>query len=750
MLIRKTMLAGVSLPLVLLGGCGGGGGGGAVSSTPTPAPATVPTPAPAPTPTPAPTSFDTAEYRRSNAAVQAQALTAYNAGASGSGVIAGVIDSGLLAANIAEFPRIDANSTDLAGSRGYFQESADGDHGTIVSQVLLGARNDVGTLGLAPGATLLVLRTDTPGSCAVAGADGDCSHNDNAIAAGLDVARRAGAKVVNISLGGSAPNSTLRTAIDRATSAGIIIVIAAGNASGTDPDPLAQVANDAVAHGLVLIAGATDSSRTIASFSGRAGNSADHFLTALGSDVLYIDATGRRLAASGTSFSAPAVSGAIALLAQAFPTMTSAQIIDLLLRTTTDLGAAGTDAVYGRGELNLARAFAPVGATSLSVTAEAVSLTDNATLSGAMGDAASKTGLGALIRDDYAREFAVDLAGTIGRAPVPMKLAGALANVPHQTQLTAGNTTLALSLDARARPDRLTLSQADYGRARALAGLVATRIGQTDFAMGFARGGEALLGGERNRAAFLVADNADGSASIARAPKAAFAVRRSVGGIGVTGSIETGQLRLWETASLERARGIWRQQRYDAVRLAADKRFGPLALNLALTRMDEQDSVLGARFAGALGGNGAATWFADAGVVLTPLDHWRLGAALRRGWTQVPARLGREASTIGTQALAFDVTREAVLGGALSFRWAQPLRVTSGGLSLSGLGLTGLGDATFLSLAPQGREIDLEAAYARPLWRGMLSLNAYRRVQPGNYFSAPDDNGAALRWSVGF
>jgi hypothetical protein len=692
-----------------------------------------------------PTTYDTAEYRRSNSAVQAQALVAYNAGATGSGVIAGVIDSGLIASEVSEFPRIDPSSTDLAGSRGIYQDTPDGDHGTIVAQVLLGAKNDVGTHGIAPNATLLVLRTDTPGSCAGETPEMDCSHNDNAIAAGLDVARRVGAKVVNISLGGAAPNNNLRTAIDRATSAGIIIVISAGNDGGAQPDPLSQVANDAIAHGLVLIAGATTSSQTIASFSGRAGDYSAHFLTALGSGIRYIDSSGRSFTASGTSFSAPAVSGAIALLAQAFPTMTPAQLVDLLLRTATDLGAAGVDTTYGHGELNLARAFSPVGSTSLSVTATEVSLSDNATLSGAMGDAGSQSGLGARIRDYYDREFAVDLAGTIGRSPVSTKLASALANPAHQTQLRSGNMTLALSLDAKARPDRLTLSQADYGQARALAGLVATRVGKTDFAMGFARGGEALLGGARNHAAFLVADNADGSASIARAPKAAFAVRRDLGSVGVTGSIETGQLRLWETAGLERLRGYWRQQRYDAVRVAADKRFGPLSLNLALTRMDEADSVLGGRFSTALGGNGATTYFADAGAVLTPLDHWQLGAAVRRGWTQVPGRLGREASTIATQALAFDVTRDAVLGGSMSLRWAQPLRVTSGGLSL-----TGLGDATFLSLAPQGRETDLEAAYARPLWRGTMTFNAYRRVQPGNYLRAPDDNGAALRWSVGF
>jgi hypothetical protein len=677
--------------------------------------------------------------------VQAQALAAYNAGATGSGIIAGVIDSGIFAGT-GEFPKIDPNSTDLAGSRGYIQDSTDGDHGTAVAEVLLGAKNDVGTQGIAPNATLLVLRTDTPGSCAGMTPEGGCSHNDNAIAAGLDVARTAGAKVVNISLGGSPPNTNLQAAINRATSAGIIIVISAGNDGGAQPDPLSQVANDPIAHGLVLIAGATDSTQTIASFSGRAGDYAAHYLTALGRSVLYSDATGTSVRYSGTSFSAPAVAGAVALLAQAFPTLTPAQIVDLLLRTATDLGATGVDATYGHGELNIAKAFAPVGSASLSKTAETVSLTSNAALSGAMGDAAAKTGLGARIKDDYAREFAVDLAGTIGRAPVATKLASALSNVPHQTGISAGATTVALTLDAQARPDRLTLSQADYGQARAIAGLIATRIGKTQVAMGFARGGEALLGGgDAAHPAFLVADDASGAASIARAPKAAFAVRQRVAGVGWTMSIETGALRLWDSASVERLRGGWRDQHYDAVRLGADKRFGPLSLTLALTRMDEADSVLGGRFSGALGGNGAATWFADAGAVLAPFDHWRFGAAVRQGWTAIPARLGRDASTIRTQALAFDVARAAVLGGSMSLRWAQPLRVTSGGLSL-----TGLGDATFLSLAPQGRETDLEAAYARPLWRGVMIFNVYRRVQPGNYLSAPNDNGAAVRWSVGF
>jgi hypothetical protein len=79
--LKTILLWGAALPaIVLLAGCGGGGGG-AVNSTPTPLPI-APSPPPPPTLPPANTGFNTAEYRASNGAVQAQAIAAYDAGAS--------------------------------------------------------------------------------------------------------------------------------------------------------------------------------------------------------------------------------------------------------------------------------------------------------------------------------------------------------------------------------------------------------------------------------------------------------------------------------------------------------------------------------------------------------------------------------------------------------------------------------------------------------------------------------------------
>ena len=53
---------------------------------------------------------------------------------------------------------------------------------------------------------------------------------------------------------------------------------------------------------------------------------------------------------------APVVSGSIALL---FPNLTPTQLVDLLISTATDLGAAGVDEVYGVGKINLGSAATP-------------------------------------------------------------------------------------------------------------------------------------------------------------------------------------------------------------------------------------------------------------------------------------------------------------------------------------------------------------------------------------------------------
>ena len=69
---------------------------------------------------------------------------------------------------------------------------------------------------------------------------------------------------------------------------------------------------------------------------------------------------------TGTSFAAPHVSGAIAVLKSVFPMLTAPDIVELLLMTATDLGNPGIDPVYGHGLLNLYEATRPQGAARLA------------------------------------------------------------------------------------------------------------------------------------------------------------------------------------------------------------------------------------------------------------------------------------------------------------------------------------------------------------------------------------------------
>src|SRR5690606_35298064 len=389
-LIRSCTL----VPLVLVAACGGGGGGPVVGTpppapapvpAPTPTPAPTPAPAPAPTPTPpaiagmpptAPVSaaFNTAEFRRSDGPFEHNAATAWSLSRTGQGVTIAVVDSGIDEDSPEFVGRLSPLSRDMTGAGRPL--SGTDDHGTHVSLVAAAARNNTGILGIAFDATVMALRSDTVGSC---GGDHpqdpqtDCIFADSAIAAAIDYASANGARVINLSLGGEGASPSLRNAVTTAIGRGALIVVSAGNDGRMAPDSFASILDEA-GNGGVIIVGSVDADGAMSDFSNRAGAQNTHYMAALGNRIccayedgqLYVDDEGFVYLLSGTSYSAPQVSGAAALLAQAFPNLTGRQIADILLRSAFDVGAAGTGAVYGRGILDIARAFQPVGTTALA------------------------------------------------------------------------------------------------------------------------------------------------------------------------------------------------------------------------------------------------------------------------------------------------------------------------------------------------------------------------------------------------
>ena len=104
---------------------------------------------------------------------------------------------------------------------------------------------------------------------------------------------------------------------------------------------------------------ATDEDNRIASFSNGCGDSKEWCLAAPGVNIIVPAVGGGRRIVDGTSFAAPHVSGAAAVLKSAFPNLTAPQIVALLLATARDLGARGVDEVYGHGLLDLENAARP-------------------------------------------------------------------------------------------------------------------------------------------------------------------------------------------------------------------------------------------------------------------------------------------------------------------------------------------------------------------------------------------------------
>ena len=766
-----------------LAACGGGGGG--VISTPGPAPA----PVPSPVPTPAPSStFNTKEYRDSSGPQQHGAITAWDAGRTGSGQTIAIIDTGIDATSPEFAGRILAASRDVTSGGRSIQ--AEDDHGTNVALVAAAARNGTGVMGIAFNASLLVLRADQPGSCTSTGSntsEASCSFVDSSIARGLDAAVSAGARVVNISLGGSdGIGSSLRDAVSRASAAGVVVVVAAGNGgtgnrAGVDPNQPSTFASQLRAAGgnNVIIVGSVDAANQVSSFSQRAGSEAAWYLTARGERVCCVYENGQifvgqdsngpyNLLFSGTSFATPQVAGAVALLAQAFPNLTGQQIVRLLLDTARDAGAAGVDSTYGTGVLDIAAAMAPRGAMTLAGGTTAVSVgMATGTASPAMGDAMAASGpVEGVALDSLARAYTLDLSGGLRGAAVQPRLYSALVRGSEVAGAQAGGVALAFTVGMGTPEQRnvwsrqLQLSGEQAGGARLLAARVAARIAPgTELAFGVresAAGLSAQLQDARQPAFLIARDSADDSGFL-RASNGAFALRRQFGRLGMTASLESGEV--WRGEDPREARLLpgWPRERlpYHGFTLTADRRIGPVDASLGASFLREQASVLGATFASAFGSRGAETLFLDAAAGVDVAAGWRIGAAWRQGWTRArQAGLVAAGSEFSSSGWSLDLSRAQTFtsGDSFGFRLSQPLRVTGGGIGLTlpvaydYATLLPTYGTRFIALAPSGRELDAEMAWRGPLWGGDASASLYYRTEPGHYVILPDDKGVALKW----
>ena len=148
----------------------------------------------------------------------------------------------------------------------------------------------------------------------------------------------------------------------------------------------------------------------LADFSNACGATKEFCITAPGTNLT---SPKTETVLEGTSFAAPIVSAAIAVLREAFPYMKSSEITGVLFATARDLGIEGVDEIYGHGMLDLERATGPVGATLVPLSdGQTVSLS-TARIAGTIGHKIKSSDIKFSFIDSFGRAFETNLNDNI-------------------------------------------------------------------------------------------------------------------------------------------------------------------------------------------------------------------------------------------------------------------------------------------------------------------------------------------------
>jgi len=260
----------------------------------------------------------------------------------------------------------------------------DNGHGTHVAGIIgANGNNDQGIAGVAFGVRILPVKAL---DCEGTGLLSD-------VASGITWAVDRGARVINISLGSEADSPTLHDAIRYAAARNVLVVAAAGNCGDparTYPNascPSLNVVEYPGAYPEVLAVGATDGNDAHAAFSNTGayvGISAPG-VTILSTVPTYSTTLSRSsgfttyAAFRGTSQAAPLVTGVAALVLSREPGLTVAQLAQRLRTTADDLGAAGTDPIFGAGRVNALRAVTASTNASYGATYDLSAIVPRAT-----------------------------------------------------------------------------------------------------------------------------------------------------------------------------------------------------------------------------------------------------------------------------------------------------------------------------------------------------------------------------------
>ena len=279
-------------------------------------------------------------------------------------------------------------------------------HGTLLAGIIAaGANNSTGIAGLAGPADVRIM----PLKCF----DSNASGSTASAVAAIDYAVRNGAQIINLSWGDREYSQALYDAVRRAVSVGCLVVAAAGN-SGTDLDSVpvypASFSSGANALSGVISVTAIDEADRLISQSDFGRNSVD--LAAPGSFIYSTRPGGSYGYAGGTSIAAAFVSGTAALVLAKNPTLTGAQVKEILTSAVRPLTALQGKTITG-GAIHAQRALAATPPLPGPNTVATVSAADFSATSAAPDSIVAAFGAKLATGPEFAQ-----------RLPLPTVLAG--------------------------------------------------------------------------------------------------------------------------------------------------------------------------------------------------------------------------------------------------------------------------------------------------------------------------------------
>lgn len=746
-----------------LSGCAGGGGGGAPSATVVQPATSMPAVTVIP-PVAGADAFRTAEYNRMGALDAIRAADAYALGYTGAGVTIGIIDFNFeLASTEVNYTADsrDANAQAAALYQAQTGEAPSTDHhGHAVAAAAAARKNDVGIHGVAFDASVLAVDYFADVNETQVTQGGVLYH----VSDPWTYITSHGSRIINTSFGYEAsdvisnpPRVSEAYVLAPSTAAvanGALLVSSAGNAGGANPsqsnfDTISDLRAAGVLDsgpGALIIAGAVDGNNQIASFSDRAGSAMNYYMVAPGTSLI-LPWNGGMALLSGTSFSAPLISGAAAIILQRWPNLTGRQLADILFASATDLGAPGVDSIYGHGLLNIVAALQPIGVSTLAVAGGAAPLVTQTglVLGGAFGDApAIHQALSqVMMLDGFGRDFEIDLSRVaVGRPNLPDLFGVMEQRLGWQSADFRLGPATSLGFDLRRRPEdgivpfQTLAGPQDHFTHETVFRLAGTGAG-FDWTAGTGLSLRDGMAAANDSMSFMSLTN--GFSPVIGAAPGEFASLRFP--LSDDASLSFGASHAENQGMTDHQRTPFRNGA-DAATLRLDREAAGSRFGVEVGEVLETGGFMGSLASGGLKMADRASTAWTTATAETALDrHWSLKGAFTMaasGATHPEASLITSIGPVYATSFALGLAGTNLFrdGDVLSFSAGQPLRAERGSLTLaSGIGrdwTTGgviMGEQR-LSLLPSGRELDFETGYRFSWGRWSAQANIAYAVDP--------------------